>query len=419
MNALDNFLDYMHRNRKTFQLLLGLVIALIVTVKELKAQNTAGFMYGKVYTDGNVYLGQIRWGREEAYWNDHFNTAKIDNSYEDYKSKEKSKDSYFDWRLLSIWDDKTNTTNHIFSCQFGDIKEIINYGNERLIAKFKNGEKIKLSGNGYNDASSKILVLDDELGEINVSWKNINRVEFLPTPENLSNNMGKPIFGTVETMRKGKFTGFIQWDHDERIGTDKLDGDTRDGTVAIAFDKIKAIESRGNSSFVRLKSGREYNVSNTNDVNSQNKGIIVSIDGVGKIDIPWKAFKSVVFEDVDHSGSSYASFNSPKRLNGSVIQYNDNEVRGEIVFDLDEVLDLELLEGKDDEIQYKIPFRNIKSIEPKNYNYSTVTLRNGDELLLGNGRDVTDDNAGLLVISNNSNKPEYIQWTKIVKIVFE
>ena len=41
----------------------------------------------------------------------------------------------------------------------------------------------------------------------------------------------------------------------------KLDGDTRDGTVAIAFDKIRKIEKRSNTCQVYLKSGREYQVS--------------------------------------------------------------------------------------------------------------------------------------------------------------
>lgn len=418
MNATDKIFDYMYRNRKTFQLILGLLVALFITVTGLKAQNMEGFIYGKVYTRSGSYTGQLRWGKEEAYWDDHFNTSKVDNSYESYKARKKNRDINFDWRLFSIWEDKSSHTTHLFSSQFGDLKEIVNYGDKRIVVKLKNGEEVRLSGSGYNDVGSSIIVLDDDLGKITVRWDKITKVEFLPTPKTMDENLGKPMYGTVETYRKGRFTGFIQWDHDERIGTDKLDGDTRDGTVAISFDKIRKIEKRSNSSQVYLKSGREYQVSNTNDVNNQNKGIKVSIAGVGKVDIPWKEFKSVSFEEIDQSGPSYASY-AIDELKGAVYRYDDNDVKGKIIFDLDEEWNLELLEGMDDEIEYIIPFRNIKSIEPKNYNYSMVELRNGDKLLLGNRRDVTDDNAGLLVFKGSTKEPVHIQWTKITKIIFE
>lgn len=419
MNASDKILDYMYRNRKTFQLLLGLLVALFITVNGLKAQNTEGFIYGKVYTKNSSYIGQIRWGREEAYWNDHFNASKIDNLYESFKDRERKSNRDFDWRIFSIWEDISSKTVHVFSCQFGDLKEIINYGDERVLVKLKNGEEIKLSGSGYNDIGSSIVILDDELGKMSIKWERINKVEFLPTPKELNSQFGRPMFGTVETLRKGTLKGFIQWDHDERIGKDKLDGDTRDGDVAIPFDKIAGIERRGNGSMVDLKSGRQFLVTGSNDVNNENKGIIVSIDGIGKIDVPWKAFKSVTFEEVDHSGSSYTSFTTPKGLKGTVYQYDDKQIRGNIIFDLDEFWDLEMLEGYDDEIEYKIPFRNIRSIEPKNYNYSIVELKNGKKVLLGRGRDVTDKNAGLLVFKESTRDAIRIDWTKIAKIIFE
>lgn len=419
MNAADKIFDYMYKNRKTFQLILGLLVALFITITELKAQDTEGFIYGKVYTSNNSYTGQIRWGREEAYWNDHFNASKVDNAYESFKDKERDRDQSFDWRLSSIWDDRSTKTLHIFSCQFGDLKEIINYGDKRVTAKLKNGKAIKLSGSGYNDVGSSLSVFDSDLGEMSIKWDRIHRVEFLPTPKNLKDNFGKPMYGVVETYRKGRFEGFVQWDHDERIGEDKLDGDTRDGDVSIRFDRISRIEKMGNGSLVDLKSGRQYEVTGTNDVDNSNKGIIVSISTVGKVDIPWREFKSVTFTDVDNSGASYTSYEQPKALTGTVFRYDDQQLSGEIIFDVDEVWDLEMLEGKDDEIEYKIPFRNIKSIEPKNYNYSIVKLRNGQELLLGNARDVSDDNAGLLVLRDGKKDLVHIDWRKITKIDFE
>ncbi len=418
MNATEKIFDYMYKHRKTLQLLLGLLVAIFITVTELKAQSAEGFIYGKVYTSNDTYVGQIRWGKEEAYWNDHFNTSKVDNLYSTYKSRQKKNNYNFDWRLFSIWDDRSTQTVHLFSSQFGDLQEIINYRDGRVVAKLKNGEEIRLSGSGYNDVGSSIRVLDQDLGLITVKWDRIRKVEFLPTPKNLKETLGKPIYGTVETYRKGKMTGFIQWDHDERIGTDKLDGDTRDGEVSIAFDKIGKIENRGNSSQVYLKSGRSFQVSGSNDVNDSNKGIIVTVDGVGKVDIPWRAFKSVTFEDVEESGDSYSSYKIAE-LKGKVRQYRGGEVSGKIIFDLDEEWNLELLEGMDDELEYKIPFRNIKRIAPKNYNYAIVELKNGVELLLGDSRDVTESNAGILVFDSQNKEPLHIEWKDVTEIIFE
>ncbi|MTI41011.1 hypothetical protein [Fulvivirga lutimaris] len=411
----------MEKNRKALQLILGIAVAMFIAMTTLQAQNTEGFIYGKVYTSDNTYKGQLRWGKEEAYWNDHFNAAKVENQYAKFKRKKSSSDSWrdLDWRISSIWDDKSSGTVHQFSCQFGDMKTLQNNGNERMTVVLKNGEEIRLSGSGYNDGSSRIVVLDDELGIVNLSWNRVRKVEFMETPKNLSRIMGAPLYGTVETHRKGNFTGYVQWDHDERIGTDKLDGDTRDGDVSITFDKIQKIERGGNGSQIVLYSGREFYLTGSNDVNNGNRGIIVSVDNVGKIDIPWSSFKAVTYEKAKASGSSYASYTMPKGLSGKVYTYDDEQIDGQIIFDLDEAYELEILEAKDDDVEYKIPFRNIKSIRPKNYNYSMVVLRNGNELLLGDARDVSDRNAGLLVYTKGGNEPVYIEWKNVTEIVFD
>ncbi len=54
----------------------------------------------------------------------------------------------------------------------------------------------------------------------------------MPTPHKLEDKFGEPLYGTVETY-DGTYSGYIQWDHDERIATDKLDGDAEDGKMSI------------------------------------------------------------------------------------------------------------------------------------------------------------------------------------------
>ena len=423
MNWIDTILEFSAKNRRTLQLVLGILLALFIIVTELPAQNvnSQGFIYGKVHTDENTYIGQIRWGKEEAFWNDLFNARKT--SYRPNLGDDEEEGSWFDisdWSLSSIWSDKKSSTTHQFVVQFGDIATIKTTRDPKILyLQMRDGNEIKVNGSGANDTGATLRLLDPELGELSIKWSRINKVEFLPTPQNLSENLGVPLYGTVKTFRKGDFTGFIQWDNDERLGRDKLDGSTRDGSVSINFDQIKSIASRRDGSDVVMKSGRELYVYGTNDVNKGNRGIIVSIDGVGKIVVPWRSFESVDFQPQDNSGLPYSSYASPKKLRGTVYTYNDEEVSGVIIYDLDETWDYEMIEGNDDEIEYKIPMRNIKSIRPKNYAYSQVTLKNGEVLLLGKKRDITDSNDGLMVIKREGQKPEYIRWKDIAEISFE
>ncbi len=190
MEKIDNVLDFVNRNRRSFQLLIGVLIALLIGVQEVLAQgnNTEGFIYGKVYTRGNEYQGQIRWGKEEAYWHDHFNASKVENPYaklnDRYRKEDEDNDSWrdIDWRISSIWEDRAGTV-HQFGCQFGDIQELRNYGGSRLSVKLKNGEEIRLSGSGYNDADARINIMDDELGKISIDWDRVEKVVFMPTPK--------------------------------------------------------------------------------------------------------------------------------------------------------------------------------------------------------------------------------------------
>ena len=424
MEVLDNILDYVNRNKRILQLLLGIAIAIFIGLTELKAQSTEGFIYGKVFTRDTEYIGQLRWGNEEAYWHEHFNASKVSNEHsralDRYRDRNKDKDSWrnMDWRISSIWEDKAKTV-HQFGCQFGDIQQIKNYGGSRVVIMLKNGEEMELSGSGYNDIGTKVKVLDQELGEITIDWDRIDKIEFMPTPKNLSRTFGDPVYGTVKTYRNGDIEGYVVWDHDERLGTDKLDGDARDGDVSIHFDKIKSIRRDRDGSDVELLSGRRFYLTGSNDVNNSNRGIIVHVDGVGEVDIPWREFDAVEFKKPKSSGMAYSNYTTPRGLRGKVMKYRGGEVSGDIVFDLDESMEIEILEGKDNQIEYKIPFRNIKSIAPRNYNFSTVKMRNGKEILLGDGRDVSDNNAGLFVYEKGSSDPVYIEWRDVTEVIFD
>ena len=91
-----------------------------------------------------------------------------------------------------------------------------------------------------------------------------------------------------------------------------------------------------------------------------------------------------------------------QRLTGTVVTVDGEEYEGLLAYDLDEAWEFEILDTNDDDVEFQIPFRNIKSIVPKNYNYSMVFLKNGESLLLGGKRDVSDDNDGILVFTEEA-----------------
>ncbi len=414
---------FIGKHRKTLLIILGNVIAFMILMSA-NAQNTEGYIYGKVHTYRQTYQGQIRWGKEEAFWNDFFNAGKTRDSYHQsfVERDQNTDDSDFweelDWSLSSIWDNKGHVS-HEFSTQFGNIAAIINKGRSRIDLQLKNGMQIELSGRGYNDVGSTIVIYDEELGKIKLDWDRIEMVEFMATPSDLRVQGGNPIYGTVETFRSGTYTGFVQWDHDERLGEDVLDGDSRDGDMSIPFSNIKRIEKDRGGSYVTLNSGREFFLRGTNDVNSDNDGIIVSVDDIGKIDIPWRVFESVTFEEVSSSGPSYDSYKVPKGLSGTVLTYDRDEFKGRIIYDVDEASEVETLEADDDEIEYMVPFFNIKRITPKNSEYCAIELRNGEEIFLGERRDVNEDNDGILLFGRNQKDPIYIRWRDVKEIIFD
>lgn len=408
-------------NSKAFALLTGIAVAIFIAAQAASAQSNEGFMYGKVKTRSSNYEGQIRWGNEEAFWTDYFNAAKrASNHYHGIVEQEKKKhqqDEDFDWDILSIWADKTTT--HQFNCQFGDIRQIEITGRSSATIQFKNRLTIQINGTTYNDVGSKIQVLDKELGLTTLEWDRIEVIEFMPFPKNVTARLGDPLFGTVETERREKFTGYIQWDHDERLTTDKLDGDAKDGDVSMPFSSVVSIEKNGRGSQVAMKSGREIYLTGSNDVDDSNRGVIVIVPGKGMIDIPWEEFKKVTFTPAQTSGPSYDSFVMPRQLSGKVLLFDDRVISGKLIYDIDETFDVETLEGNDNGLKYTIPFRNIKSIKPKNEDYTFVELRNGETLLLGDGRDVNAANDGILVFENGKKDPTHVRWRRVEQIIFD
>jgi len=388
-----------------------------------------GFIYGEITVkNGDTYRGPIRWGKEEAFWHDMFNSTKDDNEYADLipdkdlrELSERRDDGEggfgnFIRELFGKSRGYSNvTTTHQFVCRFGDIKSMKMWGSDTVLLTFKNGDKTEVTG-GSNDIDTKIHIIDQAAGKRTLEWENIRKIEFMPVPRALGQTFGEPLYGTVKTD-SGNFKGFIQWDHDECLSTDELDGDYKNRDMTIRFGEIKSIEKQRRGSLVTLHSGKDYYLTGSNDVNDGNRGIIINDLQVGKVLVDWDEFIGVEFEKTPGTPiPGYDDFIESKTLSGTVETKDGKTYSGRIVYDIDEALDFELISGEQKNIQYNLPIRNIAVIEPLKRCCSRITLKNGQALELEDSRDVDKDNAGLLVWEED--EPVYVPWQKVEKIKF-
>lgn len=281
----------------------------------------------------------------------------------------------------------------------------------------KNGLKYELEGEGYNDVGTSIRVADKTLGEIEIPWDRIERVEFSETPKNLDITFGEPLWGTVEAYGQ-KFRGLIQWDKDERLTTDKLDGHGDDGSLSIEFEKIRSIEKKGSRSLVTLYSGREILLGGSNDVDPSHRGVIVMNDDFPAIEIPWTEFKRIVFEQKPNKDMlRYRDFEQQEELRGEVTTREGKTYGGRLVYDMDEAHGFELLQGKAGDFEYNIPFRNIAEITRKG-SQCVITMHNRSRITLDEGQDVSEKNQGMLIFTTEKTNPVYLAWDEVKVIRF-
>jgi len=413
------------------------ILILILIPAGLAAQDEA-FIYGRISTkDGNTYEGPIRWGKEEVYWTDLFNASKEDN--ENLRRLSTAERDRLDEQQAWAGGDRNSFTTfvrsvglqteryifhsdgsyvHQFGCQFGEIRTIHPEGRRYLSIEMQNGDRFTLDGEGYNDVGATIHVMDKAVGEASVEWERIERIEFMSTPHKLAEKFGEPLYGTVETY-DGTYSGYIQWDHDERITTDKLDGDAEDGKMSIPFAKIGSIERRAGHSVVVLQSGREVELRGSNDVSRGHRGVIIMNKDIPSVDVPWDEFRKVTFTDkAPPAVVRYEDFKTQKPLQAKVTLHDGKTVSGKLIYDLDESSTYDLLQGKVSDTKFAIPFRNIRNLTVKTTSHCDLELTNGKHLTLWEEQDVSNLNQGLL-ISTSATESKYIPWSEVESIDFQ
>lgn len=407
-------------------LAVGLAFAAIIGMNHGAMASEAGipvegYIYGTVETKtGKTHTGVLRWDDEEAFWDDLFHSSKDELPYEEYAEEPEPEKEATWWERMATTISGDLNLHHVsrrIAIRFGDLERIRVTGGDDAVLTLRDGTEIEVSGYA-NDVGATVVVFDAKPGRVEVPWKKIDTVTFSATPPDAVPGSFR-LRGTVSTS-EGEFVGFIQWDNEESLSTDRLDGDTEDDDVSIEMGEIRSIERRDRrSSRVVLKDGTEMVLSGTNDVNDDIRGIHVEDERFGRVEIAWDEFKRVVFDDPGSSGATYADYAVPSHLAGTVTLINGDWRTGELVFDLDEEWSWEMLDGTSNDIEYTVPFSMVASIEPLGGAGSLVRLKNGLELELEGSHDVDHDNSGVVVIPAGSGEPGHVPWREIARIEFD
>ena len=374
---------------------------------DLQAQSRVARIYGEVTTVMNKKVcGYITWGKS-LYWTDIFTAGKIENPYMRYREVMGNVRFSDGQRDMPV--------EHEFSCRFGNIRSIRAIRADRIELGVRGGNLIELDRGRSAVIGNTLSVERNDGKTVNLMWDHISEIIFMAAPDSIAEPKDQPITGIVETPY-GIYKGIVQWDMDENSLEALVDGRLDGSVVSVAFKNIRSIESLGNSSRVTLNSGRELNMWGENDVNATNRGIAVNMPSIGQVIVRWaefKAFKSLPIEQVKLL--SYDDFAAPVRLTGVVETRDGRVLRGVLAYDLDEAMDFELLDGRNGNLSYRIPFKYIREIEPKNYKYTWIKLAGGSELVLGGECDVTSANVGVLVFRAGE-EVVYVRWRDVKRI---
>jgi len=382
------------------------------------AIDTRGYIYGTVETEsGTEYTGLMRWGTEEAFWDDLFHGSKEDLPYLEEQPDDERRRRITILGITVGYRYNDSKGGRLLVARYGDIQEIEVTGSDSAKLLMKSGSVIRVDG-GSNDIGGEVTVFDASLGAIELSWKKIERITFKETPASLD-PPGYRLYGKLIADGGETFEGYIQWDVQECLSIDKLDGETRDGDLSIEMGQIRKITKESSSaSLVELKDGREFVLRGTNDVNDENRGIMVQDERFGRVSVGWDAFESLEFVENGKSGKGYGEYKPGRALKGTVTDRSGGKHQGALVFDLDETESWEMLHGSRNDIEYIIPFEKVRSVRPDRWETAVVTLQGGVELQLGEGQDVSDKNAGVVVLKGADSK-EYVAWKDVKLVEFE
>lgn len=355
---------------------------------------------GQVITvENDTLAGYMNWNNK-ILWIDFFQADKTNNPYLTYFSPEYG----------------ITPQIHQFICRFGNIQSIRLTGKNRIELQIKDGHYIELKKGNHNDIGQNIKLVNDS-AIFTIPWEQISEVKFMPVSSVKNASLPMPLTGIVQT-KQGMYKGAINWNSSQNTFQKPLTGITP-FQPNLLFENILQIESYPEKLTLTFQDNTKKSWNKENNIAPWKEIASINMPNIGKVTISSADLKQLeLVPQKEISLLSYEDFSSPKRLQGEIETRNGEKIQGILAYDLDESMDIEVLDGKNSDTYYRIPFKYVSTIEPKNYKYSYITLRNGTGLSLGDSPDVSENNSGIIVFRENQN-PVYIPWKEIKRITFQ
>ena len=385
-----------------------------------RADTRGDHLYGQVtMEDGVIHEGRLRFGGdEEAFWDHYFNGVKADNRWAALVPPERLKERT-PIEILGVdiagWPRKI-ALGRPFMARFGDIARIEARG-RTLRVTLRSGTVVELDRFAADDFADGVRVWDGIRGTVDLDEWRIRTIDFMPDAQP-GPDPGR-LYGTVRT-RHGEFTGFLQWNREASVASDRLDGRTAEGEVSLRFEAIRSIaRSSAGRTVVTLLDGREILLADGPGVGDRNRGIYVDDPRYGRVLVSWDAFERLDLRP-GGAGLAYGDFRPGRPLTGSVVTRSGRRLTGRLVYDLDESESTETLDAPREGVDYTIPFSLVATIRPRSEEggatHARVLLRSGEELVLERAGDLGEENGGMLIFEAGSERPQYVPWADVGQI---
>lgn len=366
-------------------------------------------IFGEITTvENKVYKGFITWHGNKNYWIDFFEASKIENPYSPYFKRSDGIIFRINNREFAA------PPTHNFCCRFGNIKSIRPTDVNEIVLQLKNGDQLTLT-KGYSSDINSYIKIATPTETIPIKWDHISEIHFMGADIEAIAPETNQVAGIVKSPQ-GIYKGLIYWNYQQKQSQEKIN---QINTLLNKIKKLYVFKSiYGNHTLGLIPSApqSERSVGAQINVLEPIENVMINMPNIGSVCVSRTQFEELTIIPVSELNLlSYDDFPSPQPIKGEVVTRSGQTFAGNLAYDLDESYEFEVLDGKNNMISYRIPFRYIRSIAPKNYKYSFITLRNNSQLSLGETCDVNQDNNGIIIFRNGQN-PVYIQWSEIKEI---
>lgn len=387
-------------------------------------------LYGRVVLDdGETVEGYFRWDRNEASRWDFLDASKalredvldeaerLDPAFAEEMRQRRSIVA-FGVRIRWDEDDLEGPPRVPASIRFEHVAFIEPQEDGTARVGLVDGSSVELVGTSTDmGPGAGDLFVDAGAGrQVEIDWRDIRRVDFFLPPAGAPAARDTTLFGSVRTWSELELRGGIAWDRDEVFLSDVLDG--RDGSEdrEIAFRDIVAIAPEGRrSAEVRLASGEVVSLRGSNDVDRGNRGLDLSVPGLGRIIVPWEELEEARF----HGSAGEASEAIPiGPLRGTVYARDGRVLTGALRWGHDEEHGWEVLDGWHGDTDVQVEFGAIEQIRPDGPDASVVALASGEVLRLEGTDDVGEGHRGVFVTPDGSGSTRLVRWMDVDRVIF-